>query len=120
MKQLFLPSLLAIAASAAPVTGEPIRNWFSSQLNALVQLDQSPGTPPPLVAERPVPPKVVTSLDDCNVTWDLPGGDSFGSMPPGNGDVGANVWVEDNGDLVFYLSKVDAPARQFDLFSQGR
>lgn len=84
------------------------RNWFSSQLNALVLLDQSPGTPPPFVAERSVPPKVVQSLDDCNVTWDAPGGDSFGSMPLGNGDVGANVWVEDNGDLVFYLSKVDA------------
>ena len=26
------------------------RNWFSSQLNALVLLDQSPGTPPPFVA----------------------------------------------------------------------
>lgn len=84
------------------------KNWFSSQLNALVLLDQSPGTPPPFVAEKPAPPKVVKSLDDCNVTWDSPSGNSFGSMPLGNGDVGANVWVEENGDLVFYLSKVDA------------
>jgi len=52
--------------------------------------------------------KVVNSLDDCNVSWDSPSGDSFGSMPLGNGDVGANVWVENNGDVVFYLSKVDA------------
>ena len=50
----------------------------------------------------------VKSLDDCNVVWDKPSGDSFGSMPLGNGDVGLNVWVEDNGDLVFYISKVDA------------
>ena len=50
----------------------------------------------------------VKSLNDCNVVWDTPSGDSFGSMPLGNGDVGLNVWVEDNGDLVFYLSKVDA------------
>jgi alpha-L-fucosidase 2 len=57
---------------------------------------------------RPPPAKVANSLDDCNVTWDSPSGDSFGSMPLGNGDVGANVWVEANGDLVLYLSKVDA------------
>ena len=50
----------------------------------------------------------VKSLDDCNVVWGSPSGDSFGSMPLGNGDVGLNVWVEHNGDLVFYVSKVDA------------
>ena len=48
------------------------------------------------------------SLDACNVVWTSPGADSFGSMPLGNGDVGANVWVEPNGDLLFYVSKVDA------------
>lgn len=47
-------------------------------------------------------------LDDCNVVWDSPSVDSFGSMPLGNGDVGANVWVEPGGDLLFYVSKVDA------------
>ncbi len=50
----------------------------------------------------------VKSLDDCNVIWTTPSGDSFGSMPLGNGDVGLNVWVEQNGDLVFYISKADA------------
>jgi hypothetical protein len=29
-------------------------------------------------------------------------------MPLGNGDVGINVWVETNGDILFYVSKVDA------------
>lgn len=43
-----------------------------------------------------------------NVVWDSPGGNSFGSMPLGNGDIGLNVWVEKNGDLLFYISKVDA------------
>ncbi len=87
------------------------RNWFSSQLNALVLLDQSPGVPPPpappagVVSSAPV---VVKSLDDCNVVWTTPSTDSFGSMPLGNGDVGANVWVDDEGDLLFYISKVDA------------
>jgi len=43
-----------------------------------------------------------------NVVWNSPSEDSFGSMPLGNGDVGLNVWVEKNGDLVFYISKVNA------------
>ncbi len=46
--------------------------------------------------------------DAANVEWTSPSADSLGSMPLGNGDVGANVWVEPSGDLVFYLSKVDA------------
>ena len=29
-------------------------------------------------------------------------------MPLGNGDVGLNVWMEENGDLLFYISKVNA------------
>jgi len=43
-----------------------------------------------------------------NVVWTTPSDDSFGSMPLGNGDLGLNVWVEKNGDLLFYISKVDA------------
>ncbi len=87
------------------------KNWFSSQINALLLLDQSPGVPPPppvSAAEVPAKTSVVKSLDDCNPVWRSPSADSFGSMPLGNGDVGANVWVEPEGDLVFYVSKVDA------------
>ena len=29
----------------------------------------------------------VTCLEDCNLTWNSPSADSFGSMPLGNGDV---------------------------------
>jgi hypothetical protein len=43
-----------------------------------------------------------------NVVWDSPSKDYNGSMPIGNGDIGANVWVEPTGDLIFYLSKTDA------------
>jgi alpha-L-fucosidase 2 len=50
----------------------------------------------------------VGTLDECNVVWTSPSTNSLGSMPLGNGDVGANVWVEQNGDLLFYVSKVDA------------
>ncbi len=48
------------------------------------------------------------NLTNLNVIWNSPSEDSFGSMPLGNGDIGANVWVEKNGDLLFYISKVDA------------
>ena len=47
-------------------------------------------------------------LDRCNVVWDRPSTNSSGSMPLGNGDIGLNVWVEESGDLVFFISKTDA------------
>jgi len=48
------------------------------------------------------------SPDKYDVIWDTPGPGSAQSMPLGNGDIGLNVWVEKNGDLVFYISKTDA------------
>ncbi|MDP9076832.1 MAG: DUF5703 domain-containing protein [Bacteroidota bacterium] len=61
-------------------------------------------------AQRPVSPKKQSNnpIDAYNVTWDTPGPGSAQSMPLGNGDIGLNVWVEKNGDLVFYISKTDA------------
>jgi hypothetical protein len=47
-------------------------------------------------------------LDRYNVAWTSPSKDYNGSMPIGNGELAANVWVEPNGDLLFYLSKSDA------------
>jgi hypothetical protein len=47
-------------------------------------------------------------LDACNVVWNTAGTNSLDSMPLGNGDIGLNVWVEQDGDLVFYIGKTDA------------
>jgi alpha-L-fucosidase 2 len=47
-------------------------------------------------------------LDKFNVVWTSPSKDYNGSMPIGNGELAANVWVEPTGDLIFYLSKSDA------------
>lgn len=47
-------------------------------------------------------------LDRLNVVWETPSENSFGSMPLGNGDIGMNVWAEPNGDILFYISKVNA------------
>jgi len=41
-------------------------------------------------------------------------------MPIGNGDLAANVWVEPNGDLVFYVSKSDAWSGNGRLLKLGR
>lgn len=60
------------------------------------------------------------TLDDYNVVWQTPGKNSQGSMPFGNGDIGANVWVEETGDLVFYVSKTDAWSEIARLLKLGK
>ena len=59
-------------------------------------------------------------LDACNVVWDSPSKDSTGSMPLGNGDIGLNVWMENSGDLVFYIGKTDAWSGNGRLDKVGR
>jgi hypothetical protein len=63
---------------------------------------------PLLVAASAPAAEPADPLDECNVVWNSPSKDSTGSMPLGNGDIGANVWAEEGGDLVFYISKTDA------------
>lgn len=58
--------------------------------------------------------------DMANVTWDSPSENSLGSMPIGNGDIGANVWVEPSGDIVLLLSKSDAHDEFNRLLKLGR
>lgn len=60
------------------------------------------------------------TVNDYNVVWQTPGKNSQGSMPIGNGDTGANVWVEENGDLVFYVSKTDAWSEIGRLLKLGK
>ena len=62
----------------------------------------------------------VDPLDRYNVVWQSPSKDSSGSMPLGNGDVGLNVWVQEDGDLRFYISKTDAWSGICRLLKLGR
>lgn len=55
-----------------------------------------------------------------NVNWDTPGGDHTGSMPVGNGDIGLNIWVEDNGDICFYIGKTDSWCENGRLVKVGK
>ena len=60
------------------------------------------------------------ALDKYNIVWDNPSRGMNGSMPLGNGDIGTNVWIEDNGDLVFYISKNDSWGDNGRLLKVGR
>ena len=59
-------------------------------------------------------------LDKYNIVWDSPSKGMNGSMPIGNGDIGSNVWMEENGDLVFYISKTDSWGDNGRLLKIGR
>jgi alpha-L-fucosidase 2 len=55
-----------------------------------------------------------------NVEWNSPSLDFTGSMPTGNGDIGLNVWVEKNGDVLFLIGKTDAFDENSTLLKLGR
>src|ERR1039457_3597591 len=59
-------------------------------------------------------------LSRYNVMWDTPSHNAAGSMPIGNGEVGLNLWVEENGDLLFYVSRTDAWSETCRLLKLGR
>ena len=59
-------------------------------------------------------------LTRYNIIWDSPSEDYNGSMPIGNGDIGANVWVEEGGDLLFYIGKTDSYSENVRLLKPGR
>ena len=55
-----------------------------------------------------------------DVIWTTPSKDSADSMPIGNGDIGLNVWVEEDGDLCFYIGKTDSWDENGRLLKLGR
>jgi hypothetical protein len=59
-------------------------------------------------------------LDKYNLFWNKPCASSAGSMPLGNGDISVNAWVEESGDLIFYLGKSDAWSENGRLLKVGK
>lgn len=55
-----------------------------------------------------------------DVKWTSLGRNENDSMPIGNGDLAANVWTEQNGDLVLLVAKSDAWAELGKLDKLGR
>ncbi len=58
--------------------------------------------------------------DAFNVVWETPSRSSADSMPVGNGDIGLNVWVEPDGDLLFLIGKTDAWSENGRLLKLAR
>src|SRR3984957_5065841 len=69
-----------------------------------------------------LPADVLSKLNSYNVAWTTTSTNgSPGSMPLGNGDISANVWVENNGgDLMMYLGKSDTWSEGTRLLKLGR
>jgi alpha-L-fucosidase 2 len=55
-----------------------------------------------------------------DVTWRTLGNNENDSMPIGNGDLAANVWTEQNGDLVLLIAKSDAWSEMGKLLKLSR
>ncbi len=63
---------------------------------------------------------VIRNLEEYQVIWNSPSKDCSGSMPIGNGDIGLNVWMEENGDLSFYIGKTDSWGDNGRLLKVGK
>jgi hypothetical protein len=67
-----------------------------------------------------IPAKQNLFVADNDVVWHSLGTNENDSMPVGNGDLAANVWTEQNGDLVLLLAKSDAWSENGQLLKLGR
>src|SRR5882757_8795140 len=67
-----------------------------------------------------LPAKEINFAEQNDVTWNSPGKNENDSMPVGNGDIAANVWTEQNGDLVLLVAKSDAWTELGKLVKLGR
>jgi Domain of unknown function (DUF5703) len=77
--------------------------WFSIQLFGLLRAGSSD------VRAATLPLGILSQLNSYNEVWTSPSTNgSPGSMPIGNGDITANVWVENGGDLMMYIGKSDS------------
>ncbi|MGC9942680.1 MAG: DUF5703 domain-containing protein [Verrucomicrobiota bacterium] len=55
-----------------------------------------------------------------DVTWMTLGTNENDSMPIGNGDLAANVWTEQDGDIVLLIAKSDAWSENGQMLKLGR
>ncbi len=68
-----------------------------------------------------LPREVLDSLDSYNVVYSsMAKSGSNECMPLGNGDITANVWVEESRDLMLYIGKSDCWSEAGRLLKTGR
>lgn len=70
--------------------------------------------------ERERVARALDELDAHDVVWDSPGLNASGSMPIGNGQLGANAWIDERGDVLLLLSHTDAFSECERLLKLGR
>lgn len=76
---------------------------------------------PVYAVSQTLPSEILTQLNAYNVSWNTASTTgSNASMPLGNGDITANVWVENNGDLMMYIGKSDTWSEGTRLLKVGR
>ena len=63
---------------------------------------------------------IPAELKKYELTWRTPGRDASDSMPIGNGELAANVWVESNGDVRVLLARTDAWSENCRLLKLGQ
>jgi len=72
-------------------------------------------------AESGLPKDIRQKLDAYDVVYDrMSRSGSAASMPLGNGDLTANIWVEESGDLLLYVGKSDTWSEAGRLLKVGR
>jgi hypothetical protein len=81
---------------------------------ALASLSSFAGKPVAVAGQAPF------DLDAYNTIWNSPGTDETGSIPLGNGNVGMNLWVVEDGDLFFYVSRGDSYSENMTLCKLGK
>ena len=59
------------------------------------------------------------NISDYNVVWNSQSANSSGSMPLGGGDIGCNVWVENN-DLMLYIGRSGTFDENNSMLKLGR
>lgn len=75
----------------------------------------------PIFSQNSLPSDIERQISSYNVVWNTPStSGSLESMPLGNGDITANVWVESGGDIVFYIGKSDTWSEATRLLKVGR
>jgi len=63
---------------------------------------------------------VLKKISESDVVFQSPSKDEADSIPLGNGTTGINLWIEENGDLLFYISRNDAISEMHRLLKLGR
>lgn len=64
--------------------------------------------------------KTNPNIEPYHVVWNSPSQNETAAMPLGNGRTGLNMWVEENGDLLFYLVRNDSYSETTRLLKLGR